>query len=232
MVKINTLLWCLLGQRIPPLSTPSWWELSWTNELFFLIIQRTLSHQILLLHTPFVIEKQSSTIYYSIQITSLHCFIIYLVFLKSSLNIDFRLNWVNVTSFCIVSNMSVMIWQLVVIAWHNPSFNSSMIAFFNHMVYLSSSLLDYVLSIVIIFHGLNLILTHSVNFNVLIIVKVYRFLLSCPRSSSYSKITKWTSLLHLFSSDILVPSQLCLKLIGLLVARDIFLYNLTIHQNR
>ena len=69
---------------------------------------------------------------------------------------------------------------------------------FYHVIYLLSPSLGYVLSTVIMFHGLNLILNHLLAFNVYIIVTVYHYLLGHLCLSIYSKDAKWTSLLHLF----------------------------------
>ena len=97
---------------------------------------------------------------------------------------------------------------LVVTIQHNPSFSSSRIGLILHTVYLFSHSLDYVPFIAIMFHGLKIILNHSVAFNVFIIVNPYQFLLGRPCSSSYSDIVKFTSLFHPSFSDMIVLSQL------------------------
>ena len=141
---------------------------------------------------------------YSIPVTFLYYFIISLALFKFSQNKDFLLNWVNVLSFYLVSNMSDTIWQLVVTAWHNLSFISSKIGLFHLMVYLFSPSLEYVISTGIMSHGLNQILNHFVVFNVYITVKICQYLLGRHRSSTYSNNSKTTSLHHLFSSDMIV----------------------------
>ena len=64
------------------------------------------------------------------------------MWLKSSPNTDFQLNWVNVISFSLVSIISDTTWQLMVIIQLNISFSLSKNGISHHMVYFFSFLLD------------------------------------------------------------------------------------------
>ena len=126
--------------------THPWWRFFMTNGTFYLIQQKMLYHPIYLIVRSFTIAKKSSMTHWSNPATSQYCFIIYLVSLKSSLNVDS------------LSSPIECVGHALILDGNFPAqskFYLFLNGFSHHMVYHFSLLLASVHSTIIMSHGLN-----------------------------------------------------------------------------